>query len=274
MSNFTLRSITGFLFITVLIAGITINTYSFLAVFTVITLLALREFYHLSEKSGASPQKWMGIISGFTLFSSCFFHAYMGWNMGFLLLTVMGVCFFIAELYRKKPNPFTNIAYTLLGVIYVALPFSLLNYLVFPNGDQQFHPEIVLGIFVMIWANDSGAYVVGVNFGKNRLFERISPKKSWEGSIGGAISALIIAWVCSLLCNDLSLIHWSVIALIVVFFGSMGDLTESLFKRSINIKDSGNILPGHGGILDRFDAVFLAAPMVFVYLQIIKQIFH
>jgi phosphatidate cytidylyltransferase len=127
-----------------------------------------------------------------------------------------------------------------------------------------------MGFFFILWANDSFAYLTGVSIGKHRLFERISPKKSWEGSIGGFVSGLLTAWVISIFFKEFDLINWIVIAAIIMIFGTFGDLVESLFKRSLKVKDSGNILPGHGGLLDRFDAVFLAAPAVFVYLILIK----
>lgn len=274
MSNFIKRSLTAVLFGTVLIAGINLHMYGFYTLFLAITLLGTREFYQLSEKAGASPQKGFGLIGGAILYTACFFNALTHETWYFLPLGIFIASLFIVEMYRKKDNPFTNIAFTIMGLIYVGLPFSILNYLAFPFSDQLFHPELVMGIFVMIWANDTGAYLVGVKWGKHRLFERISPKKSWEGSIGGLISAILVGWIISMVCSDLSLLHWEIIALIVVVFGSFGDLVESLFKRSIQIKDSGTILPGHGGILDRFDAVFLAAPMVFLYLQLIKEFFH
>ncbi|WP_180335591.1 phosphatidate cytidylyltransferase [Labilibaculum filiforme] len=274
MGNFIIRTLSAAVFAIVLLAGISLHPIGFLAVFLAITLMGVFEFYKLAKKANSSPQLITGMLASGTLFLGCFVANYFNNTSIFLLLGVLLVMIPIIELYRKKENPFANIAFTLLGIIYVALPFSLLNYLAFPFNDQQFHYEIVLGVFVMIWANDTGAYLVGVNFGKHRLFERISPKKSWEGSIGGAIITLVVAWLYSSFFNDLSLIQSLVIGVTVVFFGSIGDLVESLFKRSIQVKDSGNILPGHGGILDRFDAILLVSPMVFVFLQVIKEFFH
>lgn len=232
------------------------------------------EFYRLARKTNSSPQTVTGLIATGLLFIACFAQNYFDKRSLFFLFTAVVVLIPIIELYRKKENPFTNIAYTIFGLVYVALPFALLNYMAFPFNDQQFHYEIVLGVFILIWANDTVAYLVGVNFGKNRLFERISPKKSWEGSIGGAAGTILIAWGISHFFSDLHLIEWLAVSIIVVIFGSLGDLVESLFKRSINIKDSGNILPGHGGILDRFDAILLVSPMVFVLLQVIKEFFN
>jgi phosphatidate cytidylyltransferase len=274
VGNFIKRTLFGAIFVIVLIAGIVLHPFAFLAVFTGITLLGCYEFYKLIQKTNCVPQVITGMISASLLFFACFTYAYWQSIALFSLFILSTVAIPIIELYRKKENPFGNIAYTFMGILYVALPFSLLNFMVFPFGDQQFHWEILMGVFVMIWANDSGAYVVGVNFGKHRLFERISPKKSWEGSIGGGVVTLLIAWACSEFSSDLSLIEWLVAGIIVVFLGSLGDLVESLLKRSIGIKDSGTIIPGHGGILDRFDAILLVSPVIFVFLQIVNEFFR
>jgi phosphatidate cytidylyltransferase len=177
---------------------------------------------------------------------------------------------FLIELYRKLPNPFTNIAFTFFGLMYIAIPFSLLNY--FPNPNlmpETYHPELLLGFFFLVWMNETGAYLVGSAIGKHRLFERISPKKTWEGTLGGGVLSMLTGLLISRYFIQIGTLDWLVISLIVVIFTSYGDLFESMFKRSINAKDSGRLLPGHGGILDRFDGVIMAAPFVFVYLIIV-----
>ncbi|WP_171595743.1 phosphatidate cytidylyltransferase [Marinifilum caeruleilacunae] len=274
MGNFLTRALFGAIFVIVLVAGIIFHPIAFFAVFLGITLLASYEFYKLIQKNNCVPQIATGLIGAGLLFTSCFAYTYYNNASLFALFVPLLVLIPIIEMYRKKENPFGNIAYTFMGLLYVALPFSLLNFLVFPFGDNQFHWEILMGVFVLIWANDTGAYLVGVNFGKHRLFERISPKKSWEGSIGGAVITLVIAYLISLYTKDLNTIEWIATGVIVVVFGSMGDLVESLLKRSINIKDSGTIIPGHGGLLDRFDALLLVSPMIFVLLQVINQFFR
>lgn len=274
MGNFIQRTLFGAIFAIVLLAGIILHPIGFYVVFLSITLLGCLEFYKLIQKTNSSPQIIPGLICAGLLFTACFIDAQNSFTGIFLLLALSIVAIPIIELYRKKENPFVNISFTILGLAYVALPFSLLSYITFPFSDQRYHSELLLGLFLMIWANDTGAYLVGVNFGKHRLFERISPKKSWEGSFGGAIATLLLAWICSIYCTDLTIIEWLIFGILVVLFGSLGDLVESLLKRSINIKDSGNILPGHGGILDRFDAILLVSPVVFVFLQIIKEYFH
>jgi phosphatidate cytidylyltransferase len=274
VGNFLTRTLFGAIFAIVLVAGIIIHPFAFFAVFMGITLLATYEFYKLIQKNNCVPQITTGLIGAALLFTSCFAYTYFDNSSLFALFVPLLVLIPIFEMYRKKENPFGNIAYTFMGLLYVALPFSLLNFLVFPFGDTEFHWEILMGVFILIWANDTGAYLVGVNFGKHRLFERISPKKSWEGSIGGAVITLIIAYLISLYPTDLATIEWIVTASIVVIFGSMGDLVESMLKRSINIKDSGTIIPGHGGLLDRFDALLLVSPMLFIFLQVINQFFR
>jgi phosphatidate cytidylyltransferase len=180
----------------------------------------------------------------------------------------------VIELYRKKERPFGNIAFAIFGVVYISLPFAFLNYLAVYNPlgiHLAYNPWLVMGFFILIWTNDTGAYLAGRAFGKNKLFERISPKKTWEGAIGGLLLTLVAAFLLNKYSSLLNITHWMIIATIIVVFGNLGDLTESLFKRSVNIKDSGSILPGHGGLLDRFDAVLIAAPMVFTYLYFISH---
>ena len=176
----------------------------------------------------------------------------------------------ITELYLKKKNPTGNWAYSMLSQLYVALPFALLNVLAFQNssetGSVTYNPILPLSIFVFIWLSDTGAYCVGSLIGKNRLFERISPKKSWEGSIGGGIFSIASSLGFAHFFPFMSEWQWVGLAIVVVIFGTWGDLTESLMKRQLGIKDSGNILPGHGGMLDRFDSALMAIPAAVVYL--------
>jgi phosphatidate cytidylyltransferase len=167
---------------------------------------------------------------------------------------------------RGERKPFTNIAFTFLGVIYVAVPFSLLHVFILRNGVYSY--QILLGCLFLLWASDTGAYFAGVRYGKTKLFERVSPKKSWEGSMGGALAALMMAFVLAFVFQDLPPWQWHVIAVIIVVAGTYGDLVESLFKRSIAIKDSGSSLPGHGGFLDRFDGLLLSAPFIATFLNI------
>jgi phosphatidate cytidylyltransferase len=180
----------------------------------------------------------------------------------------MQLLMFIAELYRKTDNPGANLAFTLLGFFYIAIPMGLSGYLVYPgfNGSKGFYPWILFGVTLTIWIFDSGAYIVGTSRGKHRLFERISPKKSWEGVIGGGVAALLAGTLNGWLFPVLELKSWLVISMIVIIFGTFGDLVESMLKRSLHLKDSGSFLPGHGGFLDRFDSYLFVVPVVAFWL--------
>lgn len=270
MNNLTKRTLTGIVFVLLIVGTIIFDKHLFSLLFLLITALGLWEFYSLVEKAGISPNKIAGVLTGMFLFIS---NAMIALNVtgreilmgNFVLIFLI----FLFELYRQLPNPFTNIAFTLFGILYVAVPFSLLSY--FPNPaflPGVYHHTLLLGFFFLIWMNETGAYLVGTAFGRNRLFERISPKKSWEGFLGGGILSLVTALLISRFYTRIMMIDWVIIALIVVVCSTYGDLFESMFKRSINAKDSGTILPGHGGILDRFDGVLMAAPFVFVYLTL------
>ena len=174
------------------------------------------------------------------------------------------------KLYKKtERKPFTNIAFTFLGIFYVAVPFSLLNIGAFHDG--RYHYEIIFGCLFILWASDTGAYFAGTLFGKRKLFERISPKKSWQGFFGGALLALVFAYGLSQYFDIFTANQWVIIGLIIIIAGTYGDLVESLLKRSIEIKDSGTALPGHGGFLDRFDSLLLATPFVWLYVNFMMK---
>ena len=268
MNNLTKRTLTGFIFILIVGSAIILGRVTFTALFALITYLALKEFYCMAEGMKVSPNKVPGIIAGLLIFISNALIAVDILPLKILLLNLPLIfLLFLLELYRRRPNPFTNVAYTLIGIIYVALPLSLLNYLADPGFTfNEFNHTYLLGFFAMVWFNDTGAYLIGTAIGKNRLLEKVSPKKTWEGAIGGGVTCLAAALVMSFFLSDLGLVNWIIISIIISVFGTYGDLFESLLKRCINTKDSGRILPGHGGVLDRFDGVLMATPFVFVYL--------
>ena len=262
---------TGIIGGSIMVGAILWNQYSFSALFLLITIMSMREFYAWCKKDHLAPQVLPGIISGAVVFICfSFFMDFLPPGILLLLLPLV-YSIFIRELYTNSEKPFQNIAITILGIVYLAVPMALINLIsqsAFNSDYSGYHPHIVLGYFFLVWASDIGAYFVGKNFGKMKLFERISPNKTWEGSIGGMLSGLLVAWLLSMNFADLRLVDWICISIIVVVTGTLGDLVESLFKRSIHIKDSGHVLPGHGGFLDRFDAIFISAPFVFVYLQL------
>lgn len=282
-NNFIQRAITGIIFVGVLIGCILGGPISFSLLFALITALTIHEFgVIISKQPDVEINKPICMLAGVFLF---FGFAYLGVMPGqteilipylFLIIYLL-----VSELYLKKKNPLNNWAYAMMSQIYIALSFAMLNVLAYhsignegelSNYQVQYNPILPLSIFIFTWINDTGAYCTGMLFGKHRLFERISPKKSWEGSIGGGVFSIIAAIVMAHYFPFMPISIWIGLAPTVVIFGTLGDLTESLLKRTIGIKDSGNILPGHGGMLDRFDSTLMAVPAAVVYLYIISFI--
>jgi phosphatidate cytidylyltransferase len=275
LSNFLLRTISGALFVISIAGSLIIGKTTFLIVFGGILVLSMFEFYNLSYKARIKPQFFLGILIGLSLFIGTYLFSAGKieplFLLGFIPLTSS---IFIFELFRNRKRPFHNIAYTFLGIIYIAVPITFFNFIVFNDStlENAYSYDILLNYFFLIWANDTGAYLFGVSIGKHRLFPRISPKKSWEGFLGGIIFTTIVAWTISLFFHNINFAHWFAIGIIGAIIGVFGDLVESMYKRSLDVKDSGKFLPGHGGILDRFDSVFLSAPIVFAYLKIMMLV--
>lgn len=276
MSNLTLRLITGSVFVVVLVSAIWFSVWTMALLFLVIAVLGLLEFYRLAEKANAQPLRIYGtMLSAMIVAGAFMLRRNFMTEATFVIIPAFFLIFFI-ELYRKKQNPFTNIGWSILGLVYIALPAAMLMIAFVPKMDQNigwsgdtweshYNWKPVLALFVLIWVSDSMAYVCGRIFGRNKLWERISPKKTWEGFIGGTIFCIGTGfafghWMMDDAGTMKYEIMWSLIALTTAVTGMLGDLVESLFKRSIDVKDSGTILPGHGGILDRFDALFLSVP--------------
>jgi phosphatidate cytidylyltransferase len=270
-NNLTQRIITGLLGAAGVIAGVCIGEWTYFAVFLIITLFTLLEFYKLIGLDGMIPVKAFGTFCGVLIFILSFlieserltFHYY------FLVFPLVSFVFLIKLYKRKERKPFTNIAFTFLGISYVSVPFALLNVATFIEGRYNY--EIVFGCLFILWASDTGAYFAGTFFGKRKLFERISPKKSWEGFFGGAALALIFAYGISVYFHLFNVFEWLMIGVIIIVGGTYGDLVESLFKRSIEIKDSGTALPGHGGFLDRFDGLLISIPFIVAYLELVVK---
>ncbi len=275
MKGLVKRSITGIVFAAVMLAGIIINQYVFAIVFTVFLLLTLWEFYKISENIGYEPSTKIGLISGFLLFIIFFFAANHVIPQKYIFLSILiPLVTLLPDLFDKRKNGFKNSMITIAGIIYIALPFSLLSFILFPANDAEpeFYPWILIGIFIIIWMYDSMAYVFGSWLGKHKICQRISPKKSWEGLIGGAVFAVITSVVISKFFLELGMIDWIVISLLIISFGTSGDFFESKLKREAGVKDSGSILPGHGGMLDRFDTVLFAVPVIFVWIYLFGNI--
>ena len=266
-SNLTQRVIVAILGVTIIISAIYWQEWSYFAVFLIITFLSIREFYKLVGLGGYLPLAFWGSLTGILIYTFTFLVQMdlIGAEIFFLVFPFSSIIYFI-KLYRKSDvKPFASIAYTFLGILYVAVPFSLLHVIAFCMGSYQF--ELVTGILLLTWASDTGGYFAGTFFGKTKLFHRISPKKSWEGFVGGAVLTLAIAYLMSNVVDILPMWKWMTIGILTVITGTYGDLVESLFKRSINIKDSGASIPGHGGFLDRFDALLLSLPFIAAFLK-------
>jgi cytidylyltransferase family len=277
-SNFLQRAITGVIFVAVLVGCILGGPISFTILFALISALTINEFGNIVNRmEHTRMNKPISILAGLFLFL-CFGYIGVvpGANEIFIPYLFLILYLFISELYKKQSNPLNNWAYAMMSQIYIALSFALLNVLAYHSSAtesvSQYNPILPLSIFIFNWVNDTGAYCTGMLFGKHRLFERISPKKSWEGSIGGAVFSIIAAIVLAHFFTFLSTGVWIGLGLTVVVFGTWGDLTESLMKRTLGIKDSGNILPGHGGMLDRFDSTLMAVPAAVVYLYLVGLI--
>ena len=275
--NLITRSITGILYVAIMVTSF-LQSVNMIVVFALITGLATWEFTGLvNEYKHVNVNRRMTTVAGVY-----FFLAVAGVNSGAIqtnavfvpyLLTI--IYLFISGLYTKSSDSVNDWAYTMLSQMYIALPLSTINVIAFrqaADGLNYYYYLLPLSIFIFLWTNDTGAYCTGSLFGKHKLFPRISPAKSWEGSIGGGILVLIVASIMYYIASQgenlsgLNLIEWLGLGLVVVVFGTLGDLVESLLKRTLGIKDSGNILPGHGGILDRFDSSLMAIPASVVYL--------
>ena len=276
MKNFIVRTITSVFFVAAIVTSF-LNPRAMVLLFSLVTGMTIWEFCSLvNDRPYISVNRFICTVSGVYLFL-----AMAGFNSGltpatvFIPYLVSIIYLMVAELYLKAKDPVNNWAYTMMSQLYIALPFSLLNVLAFrSNGyDIQYTYLMPLSVFVFLWINDAGAYICGSLLGRHKLFPRVSPGKSWEGSIGGGllvVVAAVLIWYFTEQydVNDLRLTayEWAGLGIVVVVFGTWGDLIESLFKRTLGIKDSGNILPGHGGMLDRFDSTLMAVPASVVYL--------
>lgn len=282
MKKLFVRTVTGMVYVAVIVLAMTLHPYAYLTLFMLVVGLSLHEFHTLiwhnngTEASTLYPPKnfsrWLEIAGGIYLFAASFFYA--SGRMSEIIYApylLFLIFILIAGLYHKRENPVNWWAMTLFLQFYCAGLFSMLNFVMFDPVDKTYHPYYGLLIFIFIWLNDTGAYIVGTAFGKHRLFPRVSPMKSWEGFAGG----LVIAWIAALALAgsypEVSWYHWTAFATMIVVFGTWGDLVESLIKRTYGVKDSGILLPGHGGILDRFDSMMLATPAIWLYLRLFIQ---
>jgi len=273
-SNFWQRTITGAFFVVVLLGAVLWNKYSFAGLFFMVCVLGLREYAVLFKDRKYKPNLWGTVIggSGIALIWSInclylrhdFFEPYeKGLLLGFFIIPII-----VEFISSRKPSA-NNVGLSLAGIVYINLGIiCFVSIGLMP--DRAYNAPLVLGFLIILWSSDTFAYLTGRAFGKTPLAPKISPKKTWEGSIGGAICTLGISYILFKTIGQLNLLEWLGFALIIIVFGTFGDLIESRFKRILGVKDSGNILPGHGGILDRFDSLLFAAPFVLIFLTAIS----
>lgn len=278
LKNFFIRLLSGAVFVSLVLGTLLFCPIAFIVLFAVFVAIGLHEFHRATNQSeNLSVSAWSAMLAGVLLFLAFFqqqaavagpslFAIYALWLMACLL----------AELFRKKEKPLHNLAYMALGQLYVALPLAMLSLLLFTK-DGAWQSAWVLLMLVTIWINDSFAYIFGILLGKHRMFERISPKKSWEGFAGGAFMSLLFGIACyyyvpqlfPTTTPSLNLWQWMLLAEIVVASSTLGDLLESLMKRNLGIKDYGRIMPGHGGVLDRFDSLIASVIALWAFLALL-----
>lgn len=288
MRNLLVRTASGAVLLAVVLGAAYGGTYAYSALLLLIVVVGMLEFYNIAATIGAEPRRTLGITTGITLFITSFFLfqglvgftgfidpmiANLGVDLligGVLYLTVLIPLCFVVELFHASETPLRNVATTLMGVLYVAYPMCLMLFIPFLITGE-WTPEAFLFYLFIVWGNDVFAYLTGVTMGRHKMAPRISPKKSWEGFVGGVVGALAMGAVGSYVVGG-GLGMWLGLAAVVAITSVFGDLVESMFKREAGIKDSGNILPGHGGMLDRFDALLISSPFAFVYLVIFQSI--
>lgn len=279
MNTFFRRTLTGAWIVIFVMGGFWLHPFSFILTGLILLIGTQYEYYLMIRNTGVRPQILPGIITGITAYAiSTLIASGVIPRKSFLVLIPMMLLIMVIELYRKQDKPFDSLAHTLFSVLYTAIPFSMFPFAAFsrtglnsilPHNNIIFSPGIIIGFFILIWANDTGAYLTGMLFGRHKLMERISPKKTWEGFIGGLIIASFAAWFLSDWLGVVDKIHWVIISLIISVAGTYGDLVESMLKRSTGVKDSGTIMPGHGGFLDRFDSAILSFPLVYLFISLV-----
>jgi phosphatidate cytidylyltransferase len=262
-----IRALSALVFVVILVGCLLWNYYSFSVFFFVVAMMGLNEFYTLSEKFDAKPYKIMGFVSGaitYLLFTPLFASSVI------YVITLIPFIIFLVALYNRRNNPIQNALFTISGILYAVIPFGLLHGLVLKPGEgtMEFNPYLLFGIILLIWSNDTFAYLGGSLFGKHKMIERISPGKTWEGTIFGIVLTFVLACVIGKYVQG-NMALWSILGVTVPLLATVGDLVESMIKRQAGIKDTGSIMPGHGGVLDRFDSLIFVSPFVFVILKLI-----
>lgn len=282
MKDIRTRIATGIVFLIVMIGSVVLSKISFFFIFSLVTVLCVNEYQNITanlikaEKPIVKTYKYINIVFGIIIFAIVYFVADGQLQLESLaLIGGFTLCWFVLEMFINPNSSFINLAINSFGLFYVAVPFAAASFIAFYFGEYNWN--ILLAIMIFAWSNDSFAYLFGSLFGKTKLFERISPKKSWEGFIGGIVGTILFSYIVYLLFpmwskQDVAYLHYLILAIITAVVSTFGDLAESLIKRSLNVKDTGNILPGHGGFLDRFDGLIFSFPAAALYLTFISKI--
>jgi phosphatidate cytidylyltransferase len=278
LNNFFRRTLTGAWIVIFILGGFWIHPISFLITGLILLIGTQYEYYKIIAGTGVNPRKATGLLAGISVYIiSALVASAIIPAKSFLYLIPLITLIMIRELYSVQDKPFDSLAHTFFPLFYTVVPFSLFPFAAFsreglesllPHTGITFSPGIIIGFFLLIWANDTGAYLAGISFGRTRLMERISPKKTWEGFIGGLIASVVVAWLLSGWFGVVSVRVWIAVSIIISVAGTYGDLIESMLKRSAGVKDSGSIMPGHGGFLDRFDSTLISFPLVYLFISL------
>jgi len=270
------RIITAIIFVIVMLIGIFGGSYTFAALILVIAGVSYTEFFRLAKYEGKTDLRQIfALLLGLSPVLIALYHQLTPSPpqhsfADYAVLTIPVIfLLFLLELHHKGKDPIKNLGTIFLGYFYIGVPYMMLVFLAFWHGVYQ--PFLVIGLLLLVWLNDTGAYFAGSFFGKHLLAPNISPKKTWEGLIGGVIATLLVSQILAYFIKDYSPKEWLIMG-VLCSFGVVGDLIESLFKRRANIKDSGSFMPGHGGMLDRFDAFAFVIPAVFVYFYFFVRV--
>lgn len=272
------RSLSAAVFVIVLLGSVLWNYYSFCIFFFIVSLIGLTEFYRISEKLGAKPFKAIGYVCAIVLYAAFInlnffiYDSYLNNNLIYAIAILPFILLTVA-LFSKHPEPIKNSFYTICGIIYAVLPFALLNQLVMDTENSlahNYYPHIILGIIFLIWSNDTFAYLGGSLFGKHKMIARISPGKTWEGTVFGILVTFGVSFLIKTYLLKTENNIWLILGMMIPILATIGDLVESMLKRSAGIKDSGHIMPGHGGILDRFDSLIFVTPFVYVIFKFLQ----
>jgi len=260
-----IRACSGIIYVVIIIGCILYNRLSFCLLAMILAAVGTAELIRITKgfKRDEMAGLLIDILTAVAISMSSYAYPMLIWICLILIRMIL-------ELYVNKEDPIRNIAYSFMSHLYIGLPMALMVMI-----HELWEPGIILLVFILIWINDTGAYLVGSTLGRHRLFERISPKKSWEGFAGGLFCTIATAIILCCSCPDFfnlpeTIWLWTAIATIVTVFSTWGDLVESMIKRKLNIKDSGNIMPGHGGILDRIDSLLFVIPAIFVFLATVS----